>query len=118
MDKQGAASITLLTLLPPITHSQAFVPAIKAMTGVDISIPDAPPPAAGGGTGVAPTLTLDPAAISQLTQGADAQASVARQAMNSTPAAQTQITKLKRTDPEKIDLCRSTVCPNHTHSHC
>ncbi len=65
-DKRGAASITLLTLLPPITHSQAFVPAIKAMTGVDISTPDAPPAAAGGGTGVAQTLTLARTLIGRL----------------------------------------------------
>ena len=38
-DKQGAASLTLLTLLPPIVHSKAFVAAVKAMTGVDISTP-------------------------------------------------------------------------------
>ena len=104
-DKNGAASLTLLTLLPPIVHSRAFVPTIKVLTGVDISTPTAPTSGVpSGGFVMAPTLTLDPSSISHLTQGADAQASVAQQAMNSTPAAQTQISKLKRTDPEKIDL--------------
>ena len=107
-DKQGAASLTLLTLLPPIVHSKAFVAAVKAMTGVDISTPGTMSLGGpGGGPPVASTLTLDPASVTQLTQGADAQASVARQAMNSTPAAQTQISKLKRTDPEKVDLALS-----------
>ena len=107
-DKQGAASLTLLTLLPPIVHSKAFVAAVKAMTGVDISTPGTMSLGGpGGGPPVASTLTLDPASVTQLTQGADAQASVARQAMSSTPAAQTQISKLKRTDPEKVDLALS-----------
>jgi hypothetical protein len=100
---RGPGTLTLVSALMPLITSPQFRSSLAALTGLRVADSGASPGPGLLTSPVAHSLTIDARSIEQLTTASSEQAAVHRQAMNSTPAAQTEVRKMKRTDPYVLD---------------